>query len=250
MISVVILGSGNVATHLIDAFLKIDEIELRQVYTRNIKDLESFKNNIPTTNSIEFLKQADVTIISVSDDAISELSSKIKNSLVVHTSGSVDMSELKNSTNKGVFYPLQSFSKDKKINFKNIPICLEAEHNKDLNLLKRLALLLQGNIYNLDSNQRKRIHIAAVFVNNFTNHMYAIAHNICKKHDVSFDILHPLIMETSKKIKNLSPQEAQTGPAKRNDVETIKNHLNLLNQQQQELYLKITKSIQEYGNKL
>ncbi len=250
MISVVILGSGNVATHLIDAFLKIDEIELRQVYTRNIKDLESFKNNIPTTNSIEFLKQADVTIISVSDDAISELSSKIKNSLVVHTSGSVDMSELKNSTNKGVFYPLQSFSKDKKINFKNIPICLEAEHNKDLNLLKRLASLLQGNIYHLDSNQRKRIHIAAVFVNNFTNHMYAIAHNICKKHDVSFDILHPLIMETSKKIKNLSPQEAQTGPAKRNDVETIKNHLNLLNQQQQELYLKITKSIQEYGNKL
>lgn len=250
MISVVILGSGNVASHLIDAFLKIDEIDLKQVYARNLKDLETLKKDVPTTNSIEFLKKADVTIISVSDDAISELSSKIKNSLVVHTSGSVGMNALKNPTNKGVFYLLQSFSKDKEINFTNIPICLEAEQNKDFILLERLASLLQGNIYHLDSTQRKRIHVAAVFVNNFTNHMYSIAYNICKKHNVPFDILYPLIVETSQKIKNLSPEEAQTGPAKRNDEETIKNHLNLLNQQQQELYLKITQSIQEYGKKL
>ena len=250
MISVVILGSGNVALQLIRAFLKIDTINLKQVYTRNQEDINTLKDSINTTNDISLLKQADVTIIAVSDDAISSISSHIKNSFVVHTSGSVDMKSLNNIGRKGVFYPLQSFSKKKKVDFKNIPICLESETNEDLLKLEKLVSLLQSKSYILSSHQRKKIHVAAVFANNFSNHMYTIANEICEKYNIPFDILHPLIEETSNKIKNLTPEKAQTGPAKRNDVETIENHLNLLSKKQQEIYLKITQSIQEYGKKL
>lgn len=250
MISVVILGSGNVALQLIRAFLKIDTINLKQVYTRNQEDINTLKDSINTTNDISLLKQADVTIIAVSDDAISSISSHIKNSFVVHTSGSVDMKSLNNIGRKGVFYPLQSFSKKKKIDFKNIPICLESETNEDLLKLEKLVSLLQSKSYILSSHQRKKIHVAAVFANNFSNHMYTIANEICEKYNIPFDILHPLIEETSNKIKNLTPEKAQTGPAKRNDAETIENHLNLLSEKQQEIYLKITQSIQEYGKKL
>ena len=250
MISVVILGSGNVALQLIRAFLKIDTINLKQVYTRNQEDINTLKDSINTTNDISLLKQADVTIIAVSDDAISSISSHIKNSFVVHTSGSVDMKSLNNIGRKGVFYPLQSFSKKKKVDFKNIPICLESETNEDLQKLEELVSLLQSKSYLLSSHQRKKIHVAAVFANNFSNHMYTIANEICEKYNIPFDILHPLIEETSNKIKNLTPEKAQTGPAKRNDAETIENHLNLLSEKQQEIYLKITQSIQEYGKKL
>ena len=250
MISVVILGSGNVALQLIRAFLKIDTINLKQVFTRNQEDINTLKDSINTTNDISLLKQADVTIIAVSDDAISSISSHIKNSFVVHTSGSVDMKSLNNIGRKGVFYPLQSFSKKKKVDFKNIPICLESETNEDLLKLEKLVSLLQSKSYILSSDQRKKIHVAAVFANNFSNHMYTIANEICEKYNIPFDILHPLIEETSNKIKNLTPEKAQTGPAKRNDAETIENHLNLLSEKQQEIYLKITQSIQEYGKKL
>jgi len=250
MISVVILGSGNVALQLIRAFLKIDTINLKQVFTRNQEDINTLKDSINTTNDISLLKQADVTIIAVSDDAISSISSHIKNSFVVHTSGSVDMKSLNNIGRKGVFYPLQSFSKKKKVDFKNIPICLESETSEDLLKLEKLVSLLQSKSYILSSHQRKKIHVAAVFANNFSNHMYTIANEICEKYNIPFDILHPLIEETSNKIKNLTPKKAQTGPAKRNDAETIENHLNLLSEKQQEIYLKITQSIQEYGKKL
>ena len=250
MISVVILGSGNVATHLINVFLKVDSICLKQVYARNLNDFGILKKNILSTNNLALLEKADITIIAVSDDAIAPLSSMIKNSFVVHTSGSLDMNALKNKGRKGVFYPLQSFSKEKKIDFKSIPFCIEAENKDDLSKLKILASLLKAQAYFLNSKQRKKIHIAAVFVNNFTNHMYTIAYGICKEHDIPFNILHPLIIETSNKIKNLAPKDAQTGPAKRNDKETIQNHLNLLTDAQQEIYLKITQSIQEYGKKL
>jgi len=250
MISVVIIGSGNVAKHLIKAFLKIENVNLKQVYTRNLEDEALLKSSVSTTSDLSLIKEADVTIIAVSDDAIANISYNLKNALVVHTSGSVEMKALKNQKNKGVFYLLQSFSKEKEINFSNVPICLEAENKSDLAKLEKLASLLQGNIYHLSSLQRKKIHVAAVFVNNFTNHMYTIAYNICEEHNVPFNILQPLIEETSQKIKNLTPKEAQTGPAKRNDMETIKNHLNLLSKSQQELYLKITQSIQNHGKEL
>ena len=233
MISVLLVGKGKVAAHLFAAFSKLDKINVKQISSRNLK-------NIPN---------ADVTIIAVSDDAIADVSSKITNKFVVHTSGSFPLNELKNKTRKGVFYMLQTFSKNKTINFSEIPFCLEAENENDYKLLENLAKLIGSNIYKINSNQRKSLHVAAVFVNNFTNHLFKIGEDICTENNVPFEVLYPLIMETSAKIKMLSPKNSQTGPAIRNDKETIKNHLNLLDKEQKEIYKLLTKSIQN-GNKL
>lgn len=227
MISVVIIGNGNVANHLENKFLNADAIAVTKLSSRKL----------------EVIPEADITILAVSDDAIAEVSSKIKNSFVVHTSGSFSMENLKNTTHKGVFYMLQTFSKDKKIDFSKVPFCLEAEHDKDYLLLEKLAKSIGKNIHKINSKQRKALHIAAVFVNNFTNHLYKIGNDICEENAVPFEILQPLIDETSQKIKTLSPEKAQTGPAIRKDNKTIKNHLELLNNQQQEIYKIMTKSI-------
>lgn len=252
MIKIVIIGGGNVATHLAKVFNETKETSLVQVYARKNIQLEAFKDFTATTNSLEFLKDADVYIIAIADGAITNVSSKIKkkNGLIVHTSGSVSMDALKNKGRKGVFYLLQSFSKTKDVNFNDIPFCLEAENKSDLELLEKIAKLIGKNIYHINSKQRKSLHAAAVFVNNFTNHMYKIGADICKEHQVPFEVLQPLIKETALKIKELPPDKAQTGPAKRNDQKTIQNHLELLNKKQQEIYQLITKSIQSDGKKL
>lgn len=231
MISVLIVGKGNVGTHLYNVFLKVDNIKVTQINSRKLK-------NIPT---------ADVTIVAVSDDAVTEVSSKIKNKFVVHTSGACSINELKNPTSKGVFYMLQTFSKEKKVDFNEVPFCLEAENENDEQLLKEVANLIGKKIFIVNSDQRKALHVAAVFVNNFTNHMYKIGNDVCNEHHVPFEILQPLIKETALKIETLTPEKAQTGPAIRNDKKTIKNHLDLLNQEQQKIYKTITKSIQN-GN--
>ncbi|CAM1346538.1 Rossmann-like and DUF2520 domain-containing protein [Tenacibaculum crassostreae] len=252
MIKVVIIGGGNVATHLADAFSKTNNVSLTQVYARNIEQIQHFKKFTSITNNIEQLKKADVYIIAVSDDAITEVSRKINlpDSIIAHTSGSVEMNAIKTNGSKGVFYLLQSFSKSKEVNFDTIPFCLEAENEKDLQLLETLAKTIGKNVYHINSEQRKRLHVAAVFVNNFTNHMYKIGADICNEHQVPFEVLQPLIKETAEKITKLNPEDAQTGPAKRNDQKTIQNHLALLNTEQQKIYKLITKSIQQNGEKL
>ncbi|WP_397446677.1 Rossmann-like and DUF2520 domain-containing protein [Polaribacter sp. R77954] len=232
MISVLIVGKGKVGMHLYKAFLGIDAINVTLISSRTL-------GKIPKT---------DITIIAVSDDAIAQVSSKIHNALVVHTSGSVAMSDLKNPNRKGVFYMLQTFSEDKLVDFNKVPFCLEAEDKNDLALLERLAQYLGNKIYSISSEQRKTLHVAAVFVNNFTNHLYKIGQDICKQNKVPFEILYPLIEETSGKIQKLSPEKAQTGPAIRNDTTTIKNHLNLLDKNQQEIYKMLTASIQKNNN--
>ena len=227
MMTVAIVGNGNVAKHLVNVFLKVDTIRVAEINSRKLE-------NIP---------KADITILAVSDDAIAEVSSKIENSLVVHTSGSFSMNDLKNRNNKGVFYMLQTFSKDKEIDFSKVPFCLEAENNEDYLLLEKLAKTIGVKIFTINSEQRKALHVAAVFVNNFTNHLYKIGNDICEENKVPFEILYPLIDETAQKIKKLSPQKAQTGPAIRNDKKTVKKHLELLNIGQQKIYKIITKSI-------
>ena len=231
MISILIIGDGNVASHLYQAFLKADAVIVTKINSRNLTDIPN----------------ADVTIIAVSDDVIAEVSSKIPNSLVVHTSGSVAMNSLNNKGRKGVFYMLQTFSKNKIVDFSEVPFCLEAENEKDYILLELLANLIGKKVYAINSEQRKALHIAAVFVNNFSNHMYKIGSDICAENNVPFAILEPLIKETASKIETLSPAEAQTGPAIRKDQRTINEHLALLNKQQQEIYTTVTKSIQN-GN--
>lgn len=230
MIKVVLIGQGNVASHLVNSFTSAANIDVLQVNSRQLE-------NIP---------DADVTIIAVSDDAIASVSNNVNStdSLVVHTSGTVSI-EVVSHHRKGVFYPLQSFTKNKPVDFSKVPFCLESTTEKDLVLLEKLTESIQSKPYRVSTEQRKKLHLAAVFVNNFTNHMYKIGHDICEANEVPFEILHSLIEETAKKITEISPAEAQTGPAKRNDQETIQNHLENLNLHQQEMYALITKSIQD-----
>ena len=253
MIKVVILGGGNVAYHLTSHFLKSSKVKVVQVYNRSIEKIQYLKNYTSITTNLADLKDADVYIISVSDNAITNLSLKLnlKNKLVVHTSGSVAMNELKSNSNKGVFYLVQSFSKNHQLDFSTIPICIEAEKDEDLILLEKIANLISKHIYFINSEQRKQLHVAAVFVNNFVNHLYKLSSDICEENKIPFEILQPLIEETAKKITSLSPFEAQTGPAKRNDIKTIEKHKAMLTNNQQEIYTLLTKSIYKtYGEKL
>jgi len=252
MISVIILGTGNVGTHLINAFLNTKNVKLIQVYSRKESSLKFIEDKVTTTTKLNELKEADVYIIAISDDAIPEFSSQLgDNKLIVHTSGSASMNALKNESNKGVFYPLQTFSKENDVDFKTIPICIETEKEKDQSLLKRLANSISKNVFIIDSEQRKQLHIAAVFTNNFVNHLYKIGFDICKEHNIPFETLHPLILETAQKIADTAPANIQTGPARRNDLKTINTHLKLLTGEQKEIYQLLTKSIQKtYAEKL
>jgi hypothetical protein len=253
MIQLSIIGSGNVAQHLIQVFSKSSEIELVQVFSRKSESIINLISTDKIISDLNKLKPVDLTIISITDTSITEVSKNIpfENSLVVHTSGSVAMKTLDSKNRKGVFYPLQTFSKSKEVNFITIPICLEAENLYDLQLLKTVANTISNSIYYINSEQRNVLHVAAVFVSNFTNHLYQIGDEICKENNLSFDILKPLIQETAHKILFLTPSEAQTGPAKRNDRQTITNHLNFLSDEnQKEIYKILTKSIIDNGKKL
>jgi len=253
MIKVVIIGSGNVAQHLILAFQKARDIELVQVFARNKSNLSHLFDVDKITSDYNQLKEADLYIISVSDDAINEVSHLLpfNNKLVAHTSGSVAIDELCSTNRKSVFYPLQTLSKKKEVNFKEVPLCIEAQNETDLKLLTEVAKCISDKVFEVNSEQRKSLHVAAVFVSNFVNHLYKIGSDICTEHHVPFEILKPLILETAKKVQVLSPNDAQTGPAKRKDTTTINKHLAILtDENQQEIYKILTKSIIDHGKKL
>ena len=230
MTKVVILGIGNLASHLYSTFKVCGQVQLVQLFNRSIEKIRHFENEIDITDDLFKLKEADVYIISTTDNAIAVISNTLpfKNKLVVHTSGSVPLSALSNKNRRGVFYPLQTFSKEKEVDFGAIPICIEAEYKMDFTVLKLLASSISDQVFRISCNQRKSLHIAAVFANNFTNHLYHISSQICEENKVPFDILKPLIAETLKKIETLSPKEAQTGPARRNDNTTMENHIDQL----------------------
>ena len=254
MISVIILGAGNVATHLFKAFYKAENISVVQWFNRNLKSIDRYKNSVDVTDNLSLLKDADIYILAVSDDAIAELSSQLpfENKLVVHTSGSVSVYDLNKKHKRGVLYPLQTFSKNAEVDFVNVPICIETIDKKSYPLLKTLATSIGSPTKRVNSDQRSVLHLAAVFVNNFTNQLYRIGHEITESEGAEFDILKPLIIETAKKIEDLSPYKVQTGPAKRNDKKTIKKHLKLLkdNQHHKDIYNLLTASIQRtHGRK-
>lgn len=247
MIKATVIGSGNVAQHLIQAFQKSDDIELVTVFSRQKENVLHLVEDSKITNDWDALSECDIYIIAVSDTAIAEVSSKLafQNRLVVHTSGGVPLEELDAKNRRGVFYPLQTFTKNKEVDFAAIPICLESEFDEDYTILENLAEAIKSRHYLISSDQRKSLHVAAVFVNNFTNHLYQIGKDICGEHQLPFEILKPLIAETANKVQSLSPLEAQTGPAKRNDQNTIQAHLALLtNPTQKEIYKILTQSIQ------
>ncbi|CAI2767966.1 Rossmann-like and DUF2520 domain-containing protein [Flavobacterium collinsii] len=253
MIRITIIGSGNVAQHLIKAFSKSEVVEIVQVFSRKKEALASLVSFEKIVNNFDSFLEADLYIIAVSDNAISEVSKQLpfQNRVVVHTSGAASLDVLDAKNRKGVFYPLQTFSKNKEIDFSTIPMCLEAENTFDYRVLESVAKSISQAVYPINSDQRKALHVAAVFVNNFTNHLYQIGQEICKDHQVPFEVLKPLIQETAQKINTLAPADAQTGPAKRKDSTTIEAHLEYLtHENQKNIYKILTQSIQNNGKKL
>ncbi len=248
MISITIIGTGVVAKHLCEAFALSDSILLKQVIGRNKKELVHFKNYTKIFSDFNRIKDSDIYIIAISDDAIRTISEQLTNisGLIVHTSGSISIHALPKEGRRGVFYPLQTFSDGRKIDFNTVPICIEAEEENDLELLKKLANSISKSVFEISSDQRKSLHLAAVFVNNFTNHLYAIGQDICQENELPFDLLKPLLLETAKKIGDVSPIDAQTGPARRKDEKTIAYHLGQLkNEKRKEIYKLFTESITE-----
>jgi len=248
MIRITIIGSGNVAQHLIKAFTKSELVEIVQVYARKKEALSSLIEFDKITSDFEELQESDLYIIAVSDKAIADVSKQLpfQNRIVVHTSGAASLDVLDTKNRKGVFYPLQTFSKNKEIDFSIIPLCLEAENTFDFRVLETVAKSISNAVFAINSDQRKALHVAAVFVNNFTNHLYHMGQEICEEHQVPFEILRPLIQETAEKINTLNPVDAQTGPAKRNDLVTIDAHLAYLtSENQKNIYKLITQSIQD-----
>ncbi|RDK85563.1 Rossmann-like and DUF2520 domain-containing protein [Marinirhabdus gelatinilytica] len=246
MTTVVLLGFGNVGQHLYKAFSASEKVKVVQIYNRNF--IETLQ--IPQCQDTSKLVEAHVYIIAVPDQAIGNLSAVLpfNGRFVVHTSGGVRMDVLSENNKRGVFYPLQTFSKDTKVDFSSIPICIEAEQKTDLALLKTIGSAVSEKVVEISSEEREKLHVAAVFVNNFSNHLYQIAETITKKNGLDFDILKPLITETARKVQRLPPAQAQTGPAKRNDKKTIEKHLKLLKDSEYgELYEKLTESIKNSG---
>ncbi len=230
---VVVIGAGNVASHLAKALLKAD-IEITQIWSntyQNAVSLAKLVNAKPIKQLNEIDKNVDFYIISVKDDAIPDIAKKLVNlkGTIVHTSGAVNLNVFGGlSTDYGVFYPLQTFSKSKAVSFKNIPICVEANNQNTLGNLKLLANKLSDNVREVDSEKRKILHLAAVFACNFTNHLYALAEEILATNQLDFELLRPLIAETANKVQQALPLQVQTGPAIRNDEDTLKKHEELL----------------------
>ena len=248
MISIVLLGAGNVGQHFHDAIKSSSDLQLIQWYNRSLSKIKPFETSVPITDDISKIKQADIYIITVSDDAIRPLSESLRvdQGLVVHTSGTASIHDLSKNLNRGVLYPLQSFTLGKEIDFTKVPICLEALDKKNYILLESIAAALGSPYYKINTEQRKVLHLSAVFVNNFGNHLFRIAHEISDAKSINFDILKPLINETAAKVQEMSPYKAQTGPALRGDKKTIKRHLKLLDDSPHKaIYEILTQSIQK-----
>lgn len=247
MISISILGSGTVAKNLFETFSSSDSVKLVQVVGRDLDRLNYFKPRADLATYSDKLKPADIYIIAITDDAIQGVSDRLQvDGLVVHTSGAMPVSVLSKHSRTGVFYPLQTFSAGKHMDFLRIPICIEANNEEDAQLLQELGDGISGTVNRIDSQKRKALHVAAVFANNFSNFMYAIADEICLEKEVDFTLLHPLIQETANKIKIMRPANAQTGPAKRGDQKTLHSHLDVLrNKNHREIYTLLSNSIKE-----
>ena len=251
MIKIILLGAGNVGHHLSKAFNKSTEIDLVQWYSRDNSKVSYNDIDTEIINDLSKIKSADIYVISISDSYVGEISKKLNVSekLVVHTSGSLDLSIIDKKNRRGVFYPLQTLSKNKEIELAKVPICIESENNKDLVLLETISKYIGCKTYKIDYNERKILHLAAIFSNNFVNHMFTIAKEILDDKNLDFNILKPLINETVDKIHKLDPENAQTGPAIRNNNEIILNHIKTLKKDDhKKLYELMTKLIKDkYG---
>lgn len=254
MIHVVILGSGNVAFHLAKAWQANQRVSVEAVWVRNPNKQADFENyTYKVFSDLKALPSADVYLIAVSDSAIAEVSQQLQvgDALVIHTSGATDREALITHPNRGVFYPLQSFSRKSVLKYNDIPVMLESAHELDREKLITLAEAFSGKYYWANSTERLHYHLAATIVNNFSNHFFALADKQLQSQGLDFKRLTPLIAETARKIDYLTPKEAQTGPAIRYDQATIDKHLQALTDPQlRELYRTLTDSIQRFYEEL
>ncbi len=254
MNSIVILGAGNVAFHLTRALIE-NTLNVRQIFNRTLEKAQEIgeANRISYTDKISEIEKADLYIIACADSGIEEFSHYIPydDVLVVHTSGSSPMSVLKGDYRKGVFYPLQTFSKKRTMRYDNIPFFIEAENPEDLKKLDDLGNRISNEVHELNFAARMKVHMTGVWANNFVNHLYYIAGNICEQNNVPFDVLLPLIQETANKVIEMSPKDAQTGPAKRGDQLIIERHLDALQDDSRllQIYQILTDSIKRVYEK-
>lgn len=253
--SVVLLGSGNVATHLGRALLARG-ILVVQVYSRNhnaARRLAAELSAEATDRLDQLTPDAGLYMLAVSDDAIAQLAASFpfKDKLLVHTSGSTDMDVLKaGSRYYGVFYPLQTFSREVPVAFGSVPLCLEVADPVYKPALQHFAETLSDTVVWVSSEKRRQLHLAAVFACNFVNHMYAIAAEILDGED-AFDLLRPLIKETARKALEADPRLVQTGPARRNNKVIMEKHAAMLagKEDLQRLYNFVSQSIVSFYHK-
>lgn len=250
----VIIGSGNVAWQM-SKKLKKEKQKILQIYSRKLSKAKKLAaiHKCEYTSSFKKIKNtADVYLIAVSDDAIETVIGKLAHlnnnkNIFIHTSGSIPSTIFSGIFDKhAVIWPPQSINQEIKIDFSKVPLCITAE-NKSLAAAKKIAKLLSKKIYILGDDQKKKLHLAAVFANNFSNHMAAVAEKICVDNNLDFKILHPILKETFEKIIKVGPANAQTGPASRKDQKTIKQHHVLLKEDLnlQKIYALISKDIME-----
>ena len=247
---IVLIGAGNVGTHL-GLALHDAGLDMLQVFSRNHEsagNLAALLEADPVHDPAAVSGDADLYVLAVSDDAIGQVAQQIRpeGKFLVHTSGSVPMDIFRPFTaHYGVIYPLQTFSRHRKIDFRQIPVCLEANSISNMERLNRLVSEISEDVRSVPSDQRRLLHLAAVFACNFPNYMYRVAEGIVNSAKLDFDILRPLILETAMKVQEAGPLESQTGPARRGDREVMEKHLALLstNPDLQRLYKEISGQI-------
>ena len=253
MLTISFIGSGNLAWHLAPAFDNAGLV-IKEVYSRNPKHAEALTERLYQAEvkaTLDFsTSSSSVFIVAVADDAIKEIVQEIilpEEAVLIHTSGSAPLSELQfaATTNIGVFYPLQTFTKSKKIDFKSTPVFLESNNEETLEVLMTLAKAITTQVKKIGSEERKALHVAAVFASNFTNHMLTISRDLMEDNGLSFEWLKPLITETITKSLSTDPRQSQTGPARRGDLEILDKHLEFLKDDEAvaEMYKLISQSI-------
>jgi len=250
-INIIILGAGKVATHIGQALLS-KGCNIQQVYNRTETKgivLASALNSI-YINDIKYLRtDADIYILALRDDVLMDLitTMPLVSGIVCHTSGKTPMSIFERFANHGVFYPFQTFSENKAVDFTTIPIMIEANTEDNLAYLRQLAAQLTTKVLMVNSHDRLKYHLAAIYINNFSNHLYMLAFRYVQKNNLDTALLHPLMLETAEKAIAISPAKAQTGPAQRSDMDTIARHLQLLqdDEQMHRIYQILTESIMQ-----
>jgi predicted short-subunit dehydrogenase-like oxidoreductase (DUF2520 family) len=258
-VSVVIVGSGNVAEAFARALVSCKGIELRQIYARNTERGRAIANmvNVEWCGDVEEVASADIYLIAVSDRAVADVAASLNvpdSAIVVHTAGSVPMDAIaKRKGGRGIIYPLQSFTSGREVNLYDVPLFVEADSEATRQRLMNVASIISSRVEYADSERRRVIHLAGVLVNNFVNHLYVAGSDVLATKDLDFDILKPLIAETAAKaIATSDPASVQTGPAVRGDVAVTERHVAMLadDKRKQQIYKLITESIWETSKKI